>query len=41
MDVLSDALRAVRLEGALFLNGELHAPWAVSVPKGADIARMV
>jgi AraC-like DNA-binding protein len=39
MDVLSDALRAVRLEGALFLNGEMRAPWCVNIPKGAEIAR--
>lgn len=41
MDVLSDALRAIRLEGALFLNGELGAPWCVNVPKGADIAQVL
>jgi AraC-like DNA-binding protein len=41
MDVLSDALRAVRLEGALFLNGEFRAPWCVNVPEGADIARVL
>jgi AraC-like DNA-binding protein len=41
MDVLSDALRAVRLEGALFLNGEFRAPWCVNVPKGADIAQVL
>ena len=39
MDVLSDALRAVRLEGALFLNGEMHAPWCVNVPRGGEIAQ--
>ena len=27
MDVLSEVLRAVRLEGALFFNGEFSAPW--------------
>ncbi len=41
MDVLSDAMRAIRLEGALFLNGELGAPWGVHVPSGPDIARML
>jgi len=27
MDVLSEVLRAVKLEGALFFNGEFSAPW--------------
>ena len=39
MGVLSDALRAIRLEGALFLNGEMHAPWCVNVPRGGEIAQ--
>jgi AraC-like DNA-binding protein len=30
MDVLSDVLRAVRLEGALFFNAEFSDPWCVS-----------
>lgn len=30
MDVLSEVLRAVRLEGALFFNGEFSAPWCLS-----------
>ena len=30
MDVLSEVLRAVRLEGALFFNGEFFAPWCLS-----------
>jgi AraC-like DNA-binding protein len=38
MDVLSDVLRTIRLEGALFLNGEMHAPWCFKVPRGSDIA---
>ena len=41
MDVLSDAMRAIRLEGALFLNGELGAPWGVHVPPGPEIARLL
>lgn len=28
MDVLSEVLQAVRLEGALFFNGEFSAPWS-------------
>ncbi len=27
MDVLSEVLRVVKLEGALFFNGEFSAPW--------------
>ena len=27
MDVLSEVLKVVRLEGALFFNGEFSAPW--------------
>lgn len=30
MDVLSEVLRAVRLEGALFFNGEFSSPWCLS-----------
>src|SRR5262245_13363987 len=30
MDVLSEVLRVVRLEGALFFNAEFTAPWCVS-----------
>jgi AraC-like DNA-binding protein len=29
MDAVSDVLRAVRLSGAVFLNGEFSAPWCV------------
>lgn len=29
MDALSDVLRAVRLRGAVYLNGEFSAPWCV------------
>ena len=30
MDVLSDVLSAIRLEGSLFFNGEFSAPWCLS-----------
>src|SRR4029453_3425787 len=33
MDVLSEVLRVVRLEGALFFNAEFTAPWCVSEPR--------
>lgn len=35
MDVLSEVLRAVRLEGALFFNGEFSAPWCLSTQPGS------
>ena len=30
MDVLSEVLKVVRLEGALFFNAEFSAPWCLS-----------
>ena len=33
MDVISEVLRIVRLEGALFFNAEFSAPWCISEPK--------
>ncbi len=38
MDVLSEVLRVVRLEGALFFNGEFSAPWCISNSRSPDIA---
>ncbi len=38
MDVLSEVLRVVRLEGALYFNGEFSAPWCVSTPRSALMA---
>jgi AraC-like DNA-binding protein len=38
MDVLSEVLRAVRLERALFFNAEFSAPWCLSSTRSADIA---
>lgn len=37
MDVLSEVLRIVRLEGALFFNGEFSAPWCLSEPRSTTI----
>jgi AraC-like DNA-binding protein len=37
MDVLSEVLRAVRLEGALFFNAEFSAPWSVSSPQSTAV----
>jgi len=41
MDVLSDVLRVVRLDGALFFNGEFSAPWCVSSTRSATIAPLL
>jgi AraC-like DNA-binding protein len=38
MDVLSEVLRVVKLEGALFFNGEFSAPWCLSSSRSADVA---
>lgn len=38
MDVLSEVLRVVRLEGALFFNAEFSAPWCLSSARSADVA---
>jgi hypothetical protein len=29
MDVLSEVLKVVKLQGALFCNGEFSSPWSV------------
>lgn len=38
MDALSDVLRQVRLTGAVFLHGELSAPWGVGASSAAETA---
>jgi hypothetical protein len=38
MDVLSEVLKVVKLEGALFFNGEFSAPWCFSSSGSAGIA---
>lgn len=38
MDVLSEVLRVVRLEGALFFNAEFSAPWCISSSQSTSIA---
>ena len=38
MDVLSEVLRVVRLEGALFFNAEFSAPWCVSLSRSTALA---
>ena len=38
MDVLSEVLRVVKLDGALFFNAEFSAPWCLSEPESPAIA---
>src|SRR6266446_6941195 len=39
MDVLSDVLKVVKLDGALFFNGEFSAPWCFHSRLTPDVAR--
>lgn len=41
MDVLSDVLRVIRLNGALFLNAEFREPWCVSAARGPELAQVL
>ncbi|HUR89574.1 MAG TPA: cupin domain-containing protein, partial [Ramlibacter sp.] len=41
MDVLSDVLQKIRIQGALFLNTECHEPWCMQVPEGPDLAKFL
>jgi len=36
MDALSDVLKSLRLEGAVYLNAEFSAPWCVKAEHGLD-----
>src|SRR4051794_4362679 len=38
MDILSEVLRVVTLDEALFFNAEFSAPWCISAPKAASFA---
>ncbi|GKS58561.1 AraC family transcriptional regulator [Nitrospira sp.] len=38
MDVLSEVLRAVKLDGAVFFNGEFSAPWCMREPDSGTMA---
>lgn len=38
MDVLSEVLKAVKLDGALFYNGEFSAPWCAHEPDSRTMA---
>ena len=39
MDVLSEVLRVVKLQGALFYNAEFSAPWSVYAAPSRGLAR--
>src|SRR5436853_6959704 len=39
MDVLSEVLKVVKLQGALFYNGEFSAPWSVYAAPSQGLAR--
>src|SRR5436305_7277969 len=39
MDVLSEVLRVVKLQGALFYNGEFSSPWSVFAAPSCELAR--
>ncbi|MHB1166875.1 MAG: AraC family transcriptional regulator [Candidatus Nanopelagicales bacterium] len=41
LDVLSDVLRVFRVVGAALLRGEFTEPWALDMPRGGDVARML
>lgn len=41
MDALSEAMRAVRVAGALFFNGEFAAPWRFATPAQDKVAPIV
>ena len=38
MDVLSEVLRVVKLQGAMFYNGEFSAPWSLCSPASRTVA---
>lgn len=39
MDVLSEVLKVVKLQGALFYNGEFSAPWSIRAASSEGLAR--
>ena len=38
MDVLSEVLKVVKLQGAVFYNGEFSSPWSLSSPGSRTVA---
>ncbi len=41
MDILSEVLKVVKLEGAIYYNAEFTAPWSFRAPPSAALARYV
>jgi AraC-like DNA-binding protein len=41
MDVLSEVLKAVKLQGAMFYNGEFSSPWSFCSPRSSAVAPYV
>ena len=41
MDVLSEVLKVVKLQGAMFYNGEFSAPWSFRSPASCNVAPFV
>jgi len=41
MDVLSEVLKVVKLQGAMFYNGEFSAPWSFRSPPACNVAPFV
>jgi len=38
MDVLPEGLKVVKLQGAVFYNGEFSSPWSVCSPASRTVA---
>jgi len=41
MDVLSEVLKVVKLQGAIFYNGEFSAPWSFRSPASCNVAPLM
>src|SRR5437879_12556217 len=41
MDVLSEVLKVVKLQGAMFYNGEFSSPWSFRSPPSCNVALCV
>jgi AraC-like DNA-binding protein len=40
MDALSEILRVIRLESAIYLNGEFYEPWRIATPESRKLAHV-
>jgi cupin len=41
MDALAEVLRAVRIDAAIYLNGEFSEPWCVDAAEARSLARLL